>query len=61
MTAAMWHLLRVVVRAGRAGRHAGLCAAVYYFERDDELILNSQCAVEENSIFIFTDYLNIII
>jgi len=61
MAVAMWHLLRVVVRAGWPGSHAVLWAAADYFERHDELILNIQHAVVDNSIFIFTDCLVIII
>ena len=61
MAVAMWHLLRVVVRAGRPGGHAVLCATADYFEQHDELILNIQHAVVDNSIFIFTDCLVIII
>ena len=61
MAVAMWHLLRVVVRAGWPGGHAGLWAAADYFERYDELILNIQHAVVDNSICIFTDCLVFII
>ena len=46
----MWHLLRVVVRAGRPGSHAVLCAAADYFERHDELILNKQDSVTRYKI-----------
>ena len=45
----------------QAGGHAVLWAAADYFERHDELILNIQHAVVDNSIFIFTDCLVIII
>ena len=61
MAVAMWHLLRVVGHAGWPRSHAVLWAAADYFERHDELILNIQHAVVDNSIFIFTDCLVIII